>query len=531
MRGHHLLACLALIGLVIPAASAEPYNADLVCRPDTLALSDHETLRAISLDLRGVTPTLLEYEAIDATGGVPENLIDEWLDSEAFVDRVVRFHRSLFWNNLSNIALFSARTKLYLGQGDVFYRSALSLFLRGDISDKTGYNNIDCLDEPAEFTNDGSIVQKLQPDGTMREGWVYVTPHWDPTTPIKVCALDAQEAEYGHTGAACNTPAAYEDAGCGCGPNLNRCNTKDADGEPKLRDAIAKDLNLRVRYIIEQDRPWTELLTDTPLFVNGPMTHFLKYQAGLDAGLSFTPHPVPQSMLPDIPYTETDTWVEISLDSGHSGVLTSPAFLLRFQTNRARANKYYMDFLCAPLIAPAGGLPASSDEEAMEPDLQKRPGCNYCHARLEPTAAYWGRWVQRGTGFLNHLSFPSFSAACEQCALNTGTCEGCEQYTTQSFSPSEAEYFGYLQSFTFLKEQHISHPNDGPKVLVYRSMVDNRLPTCITRKVATLLFGRSALPMEESWLVDVAHEFVTQGYSFRSLVKTLILSDMYRSVR
>jgi len=527
MRAHHLLACLALIGLVIPAASAEPYNDELVCRPPAPELSAHETLRAMSLDLRGVPPTLAEYEAIDATGGIPENLIDEWLDSEAFVDRVVRFHRSIFWNNLSNIAMFSARTKLYLGDGDVFYRSALSQFLRGDV----GYNNVDCLDEPAEFTADGTIIQKPQLDGTMREGWVYVTPHWDPTIPVKVCALDAQEADYGHTGTPCDKPGAYEDAGCGCGPYLNRCNTKEADGEPLLRDAVATDLNLRVRYIIENNRPWTELLTDTPIFVNGPMIHFLKYQASLDAGLSFTPHPVAPSMLPDIPYTEKDTWVEIPLSSDHAGVLTSPAFLLRFQTNRARANKFYSDFLCEPLVAPPDGLPESTDEEAMEPNLQKRPGCNYCHGRLEPTAAYWGRWVERGSGFLDHLSFPSFSAACEQCGLKTGSCQGCDPYMTNAYSASEAEFFGYLQSFTFLKDEHASHPDDGPEVLVYRSMVDHRLPTCITRKVATMLFGRSALPEEESWLSAVAHEFVTQGYSFRSLVKTLILSDMYRSVR
>jgi hypothetical protein len=358
-----------------------------------------------------------------------------------------------------------------------------------------------------------------------------VKPYWDPTTPIKVCALDAQEAAYGHAGTPCDTPAAYEDAGCGCGPNLNRCSTKDANGEPKLRDAIAMDLNLRVRYIIEEDRPWTELLTDAPMFVNGPMVHFLKYQAALDAGLSFTPHPVPPGILPDIPYAETDTWIQIPLSSDHSGVLTSPAFLLRFQTNRARANKFYDDFLCAPLVAPSDGLPESTDEEAMEPDLQKRSGCNYCHAGLEPTAAYWGRWVQRGSGFLDPISFPSFSTACEQCALNLGSCAGCDQYTTKAYSASEAEYFGYLHSYTFLKDQHVSHPNDGPKVLVYRSMVDHRLPTCITGKVARLLFGRPALPEEESWLDAVAHEFVTQGYSFKALVKTLITSDMYRSVR
>ena len=50
----------------------------------------------------------------------------------------------------------------------------------------------------------------------------------------------------------------------------------------------------------------------------------------------------------------------------HAGVLTSPAYLLRFQTHRARANRFHVSFLCQPFVAPDGGLPATPGAVTLE---------------------------------------------------------------------------------------------------------------------------------------------------------------------
>ena len=47
------------------------------------------------LDLRGVVPTIEEYEQVVALGHVPEEWIDQWLDEEPFVMRMVRYHKDL----------------------------------------------------------------------------------------------------------------------------------------------------------------------------------------------------------------------------------------------------------------------------------------------------------------------------------------------------------------------------------------------------------------------------------------------------
>lgn len=523
-RTQSVVTLLAIVSLLTCTASAAPVNSELVCRPDTTTLTPHELLRSLSLDLRGVTPTMDEYTSVDEAAGIPPNLIGEWLESSEFRERAVRFHRSLLWHNLSNLRIFNVRTDLSQSGQNPMYRRRQSQFLRGNV----GYNNVQCLDEPAEFTTEGAIILKAQLDGTNREGYVMVEPFWAPDTEVKVCALDAQEATHGVMGKACDSTDGHKDPGCGCGPNLMWCNS---GGTGKVRAALAKDLDLRVEKILVEGRPWTDLLTDTPAFVNGPLVHYLRHQDKLHGGLSFRPHAVPKAQLPDIPYTEEDTWVEIKLSSDHAGILTSPAYLLRFQTNRARANKFYADFLCTPFVAPSGGLPPSTDEEALEPDLQKRPGCAWCHAGLEPAASYWGRWPESSASYLTPEAYPAFSQTCQDCALGMGSCDGCANYKTKALTTKEEGYFGHLETTVFLADKHMSHIDDGPRTLVYRSLVDDRLPSCMTRRVATWLFGRAPLAEEEPWLSEVSQAFVSSNYDFPALVQELATSDMYRNVR
>jgi len=236
--------------------------------------------------------------------------------------------------------------------------------------------------------------------------------------------------------------------------------------------------------------------------------------------------------VPIIPYTEASNWVAIELSASHAGALSSPAYLLKFQTNRARASKFATEFLCDPFVAPSGGLPPTTDEEAMEPDLQKRAGCKYCHARLEPTASYWGRYPESGAGLLTKNDFPAFSSICEACALKTGPClPMCNQYVTKASVTSEESYFGWLKHTLFLKPGAMSYIDQGPAALVKRSIVDNKLPSCITRKTATWLFGRGMHPTESAWLDEVAQDFAISGLHLRDLIRALIKSPMYNAVR
>jgi hypothetical protein len=504
------------------AASA---NEDLVCRPDVPELDLNATLRAISLDVRGRAPSPEEYALLDGQTDIPEALVDEWLASEDFVTRAVRWHRELLWTNISNVSLTSFRGGLGTSPDGIYFRNLPSTLYRGN-------PNTPCLNQPVQFDANGEIVATVQPDGTRREGYVNVSPYWAPTTTLKVCAFDAQDALVSPDGVQCGTSAGYSDAHCGCGPDLRWCKAGNVNAQTV--SAMALDVEKRVAAMVREDRPYTELFTSRRAFVNGPLVHFYRYQTGIPDNVSVEPVSLNVATLPDLAFTDKDTWVEIELPVGHAGVLTSPAYLLRFQTNRARANRYFNAFLCQPFQPPATGIPVGDPVAMREPDLQKRHGCKYCHAMLEPAASHWGRWPQRGAGFLDETRFPETREDCALCARNGTTCSAeCNAYYfTRASYDSEKPYLGLLTAYHFLRPEHLANVEQGPSYLMRSTIVDNRMPACVSRHMVEKLAGRLLLPEEEPLVTEtMAREFVTSNYSFKTLIKSVVMSPVYRRVR
>lgn len=519
MRGTLLGVLLIPLWTVPIQARAEVANEPLMCRPDNPELDALGYLRALSLDLRGRLPAAEEIAQVRADPAILETFIDAWLATDDFADRAVRAHRAILWNNIQNVNFLNGNqmNMAVFNPGSLYWRSLPALRSRGE--------RVPCLDEPARFDDDGQI-QYTMIDGNRREGWVMVEPFWAPGTQIKVCAFDAQAAMVSPTGTPCWTGAGAGDAKCGCGPNLQWCRF----GTDYIPRSFAKDVDLRIRALIKEDRPYTELFTSRRAYVNGPLVHFWKNQKSIPGDVRLEPVAIDLDKLPNIPYTEVDTWAEIELPPQHAGVLTSPAFLARFQTNRARAARFDDSFLCSPLSPPPGGLPANAIPYA---DLQKRDGCKYCHALLEPTGAYWGRWPERGGGFLAPETFPPRRSDCEACGRTGQQCTAdCRSYyVTNALSPEEQPFLGMLKSYEFRRDEHTRNVEFGPKLLVLSTIVDNRFPSCVARRAAEGLLGRQLSVDEQPWLNELAMSFLATNYKYRALVKQIVKSDAYRRAR
>jgi hypothetical protein len=527
MSSHRLYALLALALLALPlvAGAAEPG----VCEPEGKEIDPHRQLRALSLQLRGVVASPEDHAVVDLWGEVPESLIDEWLGSPAFADRVVRLHRDRLWNNVSNVNLFNAQSSLTRVRTDstspyVYYRRTPAIRYRGD--------TVSCLDQPAEFDGAGRIITYGQPDGTQREGWVEVTPYWDSTDTLRVCAFDAQETQETPGGVRCDSNDGYEEVSCGCGPDLAWCRY----GADTLRapvEAMSEDVDRRVADNILADASYLDLFTGRTAWVNGPLVHYLRYQTGIPANVRTTPLAWPDTPLPDLDWEDEDTWVPVELGPEHAGILTSPGFLLRFQTNRARANRFYSAFMCQPFQPPDGGIPASEPDALPTLDLQVRDGCKYCHALLEPAASHWARWTENGSGFLAEDDFPAFDEDCARCATSAESCSAeCNRYyITSAVTAEEAEWFGWLKSYEFRRDEHMSFPAEGPARLVLQSSVDARLPECAASTAATWLLGREVRDDEREWIEDLSMTFIASGWSYRELVKAIVTSETWRRVQ
>jgi hypothetical protein len=264
------------------------------------------------------------------------------------------------------------------------------------------------------------------------------------------------------------------------------------------------------------------------------MVHFLRHQAGVPAGVRLTPLAMDLDRMPDLEYArDYSTWVEYEVAADHAGILTSPAFLLRFQTNRARANRFFESFLCQPFSPPLGGLPPTDPTIIPNPNLQKRDGCKYCHALLEPAAAHWGRWTERGAGFLAPEAFPAMREDCRACGTSGQLCSReCRlYYITNTFTSAEDPYIGMLTSYQFLREDHQANVEGGPKLLVAGTIVDDRFPRCTARRALEGLFGRELSAAEEEALPEAARAFVASKYDYRALITSIVKSPVYRRVR
>ena len=516
------LWCMALLLGMSSSSLAEPAGGEAMCLEPEPSADKYQTLRSLSLTIRGVPPTLDEFEDLHAFESVPDAWIDEWLNSVAFSEQVSRFHRGLLWNRVDNRSPYLSWT---ITGAAPFTGYSMQVVYRG--------KHVGCLDEPATFDENGEIVgfwnEHLQ---AIQEGYVMVAPYWDPENPIKVCAYNAQDNMISPSGTICGTKAAQSDPKCGCGPNLIWCSTS------KVEDVVLRSMGLAVEktieHIILEDRPYTDLFFNNTTYVNGPLVHMWRYFAHrsshLDRGQTFIPYSLDPDLLPDLDYTEVDTWVPVELPAFHAGVFTSPAYLLRFTVNRRRARQFYESFLCSPFVPPASGLEID-EESANEPDFQVRPGCLYCHKSLEPAAAYWGRWTSRGAGYLNPVDFPPYREECDYCAVY-GDCpfECSRHYITHALSAKEKDYYGWLEAYQFRLDEHYPNVEIGPKLLFEKKFVDGSIARCSTQNAIRWLIRRDLEPYEMDWIDNLAQEFAANGYDYKALVKSILTHPHFRRV-
>ena len=552
--------CVATVCALLPmtptSAQDDPTCADTDARQD-----DPRYLRSLSLDLRGTIPTVEELAELKA-GRTHEAFIDQWLDEPAFLDRAVMLHRDLLWNNVEDTNLITSSSTLQFAPAED-PGSSTSVCSSGSASatctQRTYVRNnarayrgepVPCLDEPAQFDGEGNILTTLQADGSRREGWVLVRPYYyppiiDPRDPpseaelawrpeeIKVCAFDAQETLVSPTGVPCGTLEGSMEPACGCGPGLRWC-SRGAVGEKPTALAFGDDLDRRIQAVLADDRSYLDLFFDNTAQVNGPIAHFMRWQTEVVEDIRFEPSSYPLESLPeDLHYNDYDEWHTVALGPEHAGILTSPAYLMRFQTRRARADRFFNAFLCRPFQPPGDGLPVGDDSDAYTLDLQNRDGCRDCHAILEPTGAYWGRWPERSASYLTPAEFPDFDASCALCAeTNTSCSDACVRYYVTNLVSSESDdYAGMLQSLEFRLPEHVDNLILGPKRLVTSAVADGRLPDCVSRTAAGWLLGRETTAEERPWLDELSADFVQSGFSYRSLIRSVLTSPVYRSRR
>ena len=555
-------AALTLTAVIGAApARADAQSATVQCSVDTRPLPPHRLLRRLSLDLRGRIPTPAELQAQNMDAGVPEGLIDQYLASEDFVGVMRRHHEDLLWPNIDQIELLPETHILYpypLGPDEVVYFSALrAAFVRA-----AGGANLflPCKAEPAEFDENGQLILEPVTVGSeivaYQEGYVEVSPYWAPDTTIKVCALDALDAPSGAvcpgpadryplvegicaqfdgfgallqgdfrgTSTACTGPLAILSPECGCGPNLRNCVTPEVSAEIR-RSLLEQELRV-VERVIRDDLPYDQVLLSKRVDFNGPVAHYLEHLSNLTfdtySGLDPTA-PVPDSLT----YDRRD-WVAVDRTGRHAGVLTTPGYLLKFQTGRQRAHRFYNAFECASFI-PNGPLPSPFEPCSQRQDLTQRCGCDACHKTLEPLASHWGRYAEYGFLPMDEAQFPT--VVDDRCTLPISSIEQffeCLRFYELDPVGEEEDFRGYLLSYVFRTPAEQVNITEGPTKLVRDSLASGRLDRCTVRRMWTHFMRREPTLDEDGTVIpELTTQFAADDRSLKALVKTIVLHPAY----
>jgi hypothetical protein len=536
-----LIPPLLAFALAVPAgAYAQDGEAEAVAScEDTAEMDRFRLYRQMSLDLRGRVPSMAEMQALAEAGDAPLDdaavaaMADEMIEDEEFWNFFRRHHLDMLWPNLDQIELVNAAIALLLPaflydndgtDGERLFNLYTGLYGRGGL--------VPCLDEPAEFDDEGYPVMTDYGDGTMREGWVMVEPYWAPGTQIKVCALEARNMAVANNGQGCDTAQGMLTGTCGCGAHLERC--LSIDSGRILNESLQQQLLGALEAPVRDGGSYFSALQGNQEQVNGPIVHYYRHQVMYAVDPVILRSPVDLETLPDIPFDAVDEWHEVERVGPHSGILTSLVYLLRFQTARARANRFYNAFFCSAFVAPADGLPSPNDDCSQNPNLRERCGCNACHASLEPLAAYWGRFANAGSMYLDPEEFPTYVGRCANCADDPE--RPCDQicdrfYVTEVAEGDEnhATYAGVLRSYEFLPAEEVERVEQGPQGLVDLALSNNTLGQCATVQLFRRFYNRDPLPEEQGGLVrDYSNAFVDGGYDYKQLVKAMVTDPAYR---
>lgn len=523
------VATLSLSGLAFaddPAVCDEPHDLD-----------KYELLRRLSLDLRGKPPTIDEYEALDSADDVPAVTVQQYLESPDFRGAMRRYHEAMFWPNITPIKLRNVNATLSKTTLPYAWRissAGRAKIFRGDSDVGCGDFQQKFFDPafPGEFRPDPAHIQK-DANGFKQEGWRMVAPFWDPQNPIAVCAFDAQEtvsALVKTKMAACNTPEGNQSIDCGCGKDLRYCYPSTGVVDTAIKTSLREQIDLLVDDVSTGDKPYTDLLLTTKAKVNGPIAFWKKNLAPNYSTSATFNLADPQEKVPNKGYADAD-WEEIDRGGIHAGVLTLPAYLLRFQTDRSRANRFRIDFTCQYFVPPDKLDPAPGCDPAA-PDITQRCNCQYCHQTLEPLTAYFGAFAEAGTTLMSDTTmFPVKNPACND-ATPSGFCG--RFYATQPDGHNPGSLLPY--QFADVHPEYKAHITAGPRELAQSIIDDGSFAQCTVKNLFYHFANRDihaegAESDELLLLGELSKGFAQNGYDMRWLVQQIVSLPQYRRVR
>lgn len=536
-RLHATAIAAALGGVALAAATAGSARADdeLVC-DERHGLDAFQLVRRLSLDLAGTAPSLEHLERVAAADGdeaqteaVIAEITEELVASDGFRLATRRLHEAMLWPNVQNVRLGDIRVTLRYDDNDILQIAAANRrnLYRGDPDGNCGnfrHTSFD-PDFPGQF--------RPLPQNGGKFGWREVSPYWDPSTPIKVCAHEAQQVGQAG-GERCGTREGTYVKACGCGEGLRFCYRPVS--ENGIRDSLREQILRAVDAATAEGADYTDLVLGTRAMQDGRIAHWKRHLATNSAINKTWNDPDPDEQVLGTAYAD-GTWTEVERGPEHAGVLTMPGFLLKFQTGRGRVNRFRQAFQCQSFEPPATTEDAATDGcSETANDLTERCTCRYCHVALEPLAIGFERFAEAGTTVLSpDAGFPPFDASCK--GSNDPFCR-------RFYVNGNGARGGWLRPLELAAkhDEYTERFEQGPRRIVAEAIWEDGDPSrpartgagsfagCAARRAFVHFIRRTPNEAEEA-TIDALAAQMGDGFDYRALVRAVVSNDAYRRIR
>jgi hypothetical protein len=324
--------------------------------------SEAAILRRLSLDLRGAPPLPRDVKRLTDGRVTLEELTDEYLTSRDF-DRTFRLYHA---------DLVRPRT-------GIFNKPASLSVIRP-------------VGSGAGTVWSAHTTERV--DGSCgKDSVVEASPYWARDKTIKVCKRTADERVVigeGDEAIRCDTEDGQATGDCGCGPNLVFCYRHD--DRKRVKKSMLQEGSRLAMEVVNNDLPYTEILTADWTMMNGRLEHFY---ARMDGKLG---------ELKDADVERK--WRRVAREERHAGILSTYSFLNFFYNGRRWAQRTFESFMCHETVPDFEfldtnelELPVSYRRHPLaEPDINVNSGraCAACHMQLDGISRVKDRWTNFG---------------------------------------------------------------------------------------------------------------------------------------
>lgn len=297
-----------------------------------------------------------------------------------------------------------------------------------------------------------------------------------------------------------------------------------------------------MRYIVRNDRPWTEMVSGNYTVVNGIMARYL----GAQVQGAFVNQDDDNEWLPaTIPNARLGTMRE------HAGVLSTHPWLMRFPTTATNRNRHRVYILAKQFLATDVNALAArpiDDGAQFRVPVIENPACAACHDTIDPIAAGFQNWAE------NNRYLPFRSAGGKDIALPAS-------YRSNNYPKDAAGQAYYREGDNWFRDQKT--PGYGASALPggvtgnptalqwlgQQVAADARFALGAVHFWYEGVFGRAPLkaPIDQSSpqyaaqlaaynaqhqeFEEIAARFRAGGYKVRDLLTDLVLSRWFRAER